>query len=236
MVVSSVAPPMAFSIAPLISSIGTPKRAASSRLTEISKEGVPSTRSAYTSLAPGTFFKIPSTSTASAERRFRSGPKIFTATGPRIPVLSIRIRLSMGCRNAGTKPGNCCILCNISARSFSIVMPCRHSETGLSMIVVSIMEIGAGSVAESARPSLPTTLSTSGKDESALSWADITRLISGRETLGSVVGMKSMARSFRGGMKSQPMVLPRPRDPSRITAAIPITIPRWSRAHSSTGL
>jgi hypothetical protein len=95
----------------------------------------------------------------------------------------------MGCRKAGTKPGNCCIFCNISDRSFSIVIPGRHADNGLSMTVVSIMETGAGSVAVSARPSFPTTLSTSGKEERILSWADMTRLISGKEALGNVVGM-----------------------------------------------
>ena len=68
-------------------------------------------------------------------------------------------------------------------------MPGRHEEIGLSIMVVSIMETGAGSVAVSARPSFPTTLSTSGKEERILSWADMTRLISGTEALGNVVGM-----------------------------------------------
>ena len=42
------------------------------------------------------------------------------------------------------------------------VMPGRHSSRGLNWIVVSIISIGAGSVAVSARPTLPNTLATSG--------------------------------------------------------------------------
>ena len=42
-------------------------------------------------------------------------------------------------------------------------MPGRHSSFGLSMIVVSIISTGAGSVAVSARPSLPAASATSGE-------------------------------------------------------------------------
>ena len=43
-------------------------------------------------------------------------------------------------------------------------MPAGHSDCGLSVIVVSNMLSGAGSVAVSARPALPKTRSTSGND------------------------------------------------------------------------
>ena len=41
-------------------------------------------------------------------------------------------------------------------------MPGRHCASGFSVIVVSIIDRGAGSVAVSARPIFPKTLSTSG--------------------------------------------------------------------------
>ena len=41
-------------------------------------------------------------------------------------------------------------------------MPGRHSSRGFSRTVVSIIDSGAGSVAVSARPTLPKTCSTSG--------------------------------------------------------------------------
>ena len=50
----------------------------------------------------------------------------------------------------------------ISSIRPSLVMPGRHSERGFSITVVSIISTGAGSVAVSARPSLPKTRSTSG--------------------------------------------------------------------------
>ncbi|MBS1111678.1 MAG: hypothetical protein H6Q88_3670 [Anaeromyxobacteraceae bacterium] len=56
----------------------------------------------------------------------------------------------------------------------------RHSASGLSTMVVSIMENGAGSVEVLARPALPKTLFTSGKVRRILSctwraaWASAT--------------------------------------------------------------
>ena len=46
----------------------------------------------------------------------------------------------------------------------------RHSASGLSTMVVSIIEKGAGSVEVLARPALPKTRSTSGKVRRILSW------------------------------------------------------------------
>ena len=53
---------------------------------------------------------------------------------------------------------------SISACSASIVMPGRHSLSGLRLITVSVISTGAGSVAVLARPALPNTDATSGKD------------------------------------------------------------------------
>ena len=51
----------------------------------------------------------------------------------------------------------------ISSVRRSGVMPGRQASSGLSRMVVSSMLSGAGSVAVSARPTLPNTCSTSGK-------------------------------------------------------------------------
>jgi hypothetical protein len=49
-------------------------------------------------------------------------------------------------------------------------MPARHCACGFNVTVVSYMSNGAGSVAVFARPALPNTDATSGKDASTLSW------------------------------------------------------------------
>ena len=61
--------------------------------------------------------------------------------------------------------------------------------SGLSMMVVSSISVGAGSVAVSKRPSLPATDSTSGV--AAITWScqDMTRWISLRPVLGIMIGM-----------------------------------------------
>ena len=80
-----------------------------------------------------------------------------------MPVESMSIRVRMGMVHALVRPGNW--MASLSAcTSPSRVMPGRHASSGLSMMVVSIMDSGAGSVAVSARPTLPKTRSTSGKE------------------------------------------------------------------------
>src|SRR6266508_6688326 len=64
-----------------------------------------------------------------------------------------------------------------------------HSDSGLSTMTVSIMEKGAGSVAVSARPALPKTRSTSGKDLMSLSCVCSNRCASVTEMPGIVVGI-----------------------------------------------
>ena len=72
------------------------------------------------------------------------------------------MRVRMGMVQALVRPGTL-MAAFISSASFSGVMPGRHSLLGFSMMVVSIIDSGAGSVAVSARPTLPNTFSTSGK-------------------------------------------------------------------------
>ena len=80
-----------------------------------------------------------------------------------------------------------------------------HSDSGFNWMVVSIMSIGAGSVAVSARPALPNTVFTSGNDLMMRSviWR-ICRALVG-EMPGNVVGMYSKSPSYSGGMNSEPM-------------------------------
>jgi hypothetical protein len=68
-------------------------------------------------------------------------------------------------------------------------MPSRHSDCGFSMTVVSIISTGAGSVAVSARPSLPKTRSTSGNSLSFRSICWTIQPASRDGSPGSVVGI-----------------------------------------------
>ncbi len=65
----------------------------------------------------------------------------------------------------------------------------RHFSWGSSSTTVSIIESGAGSVEVSARPALPYTLRTSGKDLRMRSCACSSRPASLTEMPGRVVGM-----------------------------------------------
>ena len=87
---------------------------------------------------------------------------------------------------------------------FSLVIPCRHDSSGFSMMVVSIISTGAGSVAVSARPSLPATDWTSGTVRIVRSCQAMMRFTSVSEVLGSSTGMKSRLPSLSAGMNSLP--------------------------------
>ncbi len=132
--------------------------------------------------------------------------------GVRTPVVSMSMRALMGMVQALVVPG---ILSasSISATSSSHEMRSgqrwrrrparshsgahdeyqrgfdRQSSCGLSTTVVSTIEKGAGSVEVSARPALPKTRSTSGKDLRMRSWTWRMRLASVTLSPGSVVGM-----------------------------------------------
>ena len=79
------------------------------------------------------------------------------------------MRALMGMVQALETPGNCSALSS-SAISLSVVMPARHSDSGLRLITVSNISVGAGSVAVLARPALPYTELTSGKLLMILFW------------------------------------------------------------------
>ena len=79
----------------------------------------------------------------------------------RNPVVSISVRVWMGIQKMFAMPG-VLMLAFTSARSFSQVMPCRHSFGGLSVTTVSNIDNGAGSVGVSACPALPNTVTASG--------------------------------------------------------------------------
>ncbi len=78
-----------------------------------------------------------------------------------MPVASISIRFLIGGTHMFDSPGTFTVRSS-SSTSLSGVMPARHWSRGLNWIVVSNISSGAGSVAVSARPALPNTLSTSG--------------------------------------------------------------------------
>ena len=82
-------------------------------------------------------------------------------TGVLMPVASMSIRAFMGMVKELETPGMV-RASFISSFSFSTVMPGRHWDSGFRLITVSNISRGAGSVAVSALPALPKTLSTSG--------------------------------------------------------------------------
>ena len=109
----------------------------------------------------------------------------------------------MGMVQALVTPGRLTVR-SISAMSRSYVMPGRHSSFGLSVMVVSNMSSGAGSVAVLARPALPSTISTSGNDASTLSCQRMVSRACAIEMPGTVVGMNSTEPSCSCGMNSLP--------------------------------
>ena len=69
--------------------------------------------------------------------------------------------------------------------------------------MVSIMSIGAGSVGVSARPALPTTMSTSGKRQRTMSRAFRSSTDSVTDARGTVIGMSMTMPSSSGVMNSR---------------------------------
>ena len=111
-------------------------------------------RSANAEVVPGTDFTTVSISRARRSISFKSLPKTLIPMGVRIPVDSMSMRALMGMVQALETPGNCSAL-SISAINLSMVMPDRHSDSGLRLMTVSNISVGAGSVAVLARPALP---------------------------------------------------------------------------------
>ena len=144
-----------------------------------------------------------------------SVPNTLIPIGVRTPVVSMSMRVLIGIVQAFVQPGNC-IFPFISVVSSSQVSGrssgqngrkagfshpgdqpeyqrswcfLRHSLGGRSCTVVSTMVMGAGSVALSARPTLPNTVATSGKLRSMRSWYCSCRFASSMEMFGNVMGM-----------------------------------------------
>ena len=139
-------------------------------------------------MTPGTAFAACSTARESRFTSARSGPAIFTPIGLLMPVASMSIRLRIGGTQMFERPGTRTVRSS-SSTSRSIVMPGRHSARGLNRIVVSIISSGAGSVAVSARPTLPKTRSTSGTDLIIRSVSCRSSAALPAESPGSAVGM-----------------------------------------------
>jgi len=98
------------------------------------------------------------------------------------------MRALIGMVQAFETPGNCNDLSN-SAISLSTVRPGRHSLSGLRLITVSNISVGAGSVAVDARPAFPQTDDTSGNDLMILSCVCTNSAAFVTERPGSVVGI-----------------------------------------------
>ena len=120
-----------------------------------------------------------------------------------MPVANMSMRVLIGMTQALVTPGRF-TRWRISSRIASSVMPGRHSLSGLKVIVVSIMVSGAGSVAVSARPILPNTVSTSGTDLISLSVCCNSSRALPMDRPGRVVGMYIQSPSSSGGMNSLP--------------------------------
>ena len=84
-----------------------------------------------------------------------------TPIGLLMPVASMSMRFRIGGIQTLVSPGTVTTRSS-SAMSASGVSPARHWSRGLKWMVVSNISIGAGSVADSPRPALPNTVSTSG--------------------------------------------------------------------------
>gem|GEM_PF-2742034 len=86
-------------------------------------------------------------------------------------------------------------------------------------MIVSNISVGAGSVAVSARPALPKTLCTSGKDLMIRSCVCISSAALVTEMPGNVVGMYISVPSSRLGMNSLPICWTGQTDTPRMTSA-----------------
>ena len=128
---------------------------------------------------------------------------ILMPTGVRMPVASMSMRVLIGYTQAFDTPGSR-TRWSSSARSRSGVIPGRHWSRGFSLITVSNISIGAGSVAVSARPALPNTRSTSGTVMISLSVCCSSARAASGDSPGSVVGMYRRSPSSSSGMNSVP--------------------------------
>ena len=114
------------------------------------------------------------------------------------------MRARIGIVQALDTPGNW-RAASISCFRLSEVTPGRHSDLGFNVMIVSNISVGAGSVAVSALPALPNTVSTSGNDLMMRSCVCISSAAFVTERPGSVVGMYISVPSSRFGMNSLPI-------------------------------
>ncbi len=124
-------------------------------------------------------------------------------TGVLMPVASMSSRFLMGMDHMFATPGVRTARF-ISTWIESNVTPSRHSSSGFRMAMDSIMDIGAMSVAVSARPILPSTISTSGTRAMAASRCWRIAFACPVPMPGNMDGMSMMLPSFSGGMNSLP--------------------------------
>ena len=174
------------------------------------------------------------TARARSSRTFRSLPKTFTPTSERIPVVSMLMRLMMGCVQMLATPGKVAAASS-SPMSASRVMPGRHCSRGLRATTVSVMLRGAGSVDVSARAILATTMATSGTFWIASFCSRVMASAWGSEMAGSAMGMNIRSPSSSGGMNSRPKRGTRARAPARTRPAAPRVRTRWRSAQPSSG-
>jgi len=151
-----------------------------------------------------------------------------------MPVDSMSMRLRMGCVQMLVTPGMRSFSSSLS-RIASLVVPAGHSSFGLKMTTVSVMLMGAGSVAVSARPILPTTISTAGSAAMMRSCSRMSSVALVSEMEGSAMGIQSADSSSNGGMNSEPMVVATASAATNSVTAAPSVIARCRSAHASDG-
>ena len=171
-------------------------------------------RSATTSVAPGTSLRMASICKPMRSISLRSPPKIFTPIMARKPDWSMVMRVWIGWSHVGSTPGSAVFCCNSARISCLVIVRSsgashargafsaagqpenqrstgtfRHSFSGFRLMMLSIMLIGAGSRALSARPIFPTTVSTSGTLAMARSCLALTSMAGPSPVCGSSDGM-----------------------------------------------
>ena len=106
----------------------------------------PTARSENTVLVPGTAGRIPSICLPIRSSVSRLGPKILIPTGVLMPVVSMSSRFLIGIDHMLPTPGVFTVaFASLTIESY--VTPGRHSLLSLRMAIVSIIDIGAMSVA-----------------------------------------------------------------------------------------
>ena len=197
-------PPIADMITSCTSPTVSPCLAAFSRSISKSRKYPPTARSPKADRVSGMDFMMRSTSSEISCKTLRSGPLILMPTGVLMPVDSMSSRVLIGIVQALASPGNL-IAASISFIRSAVDLPgSGQCSFSFSLTTVSSMESGAGSVAVSARPTLPKTDSTSGNVRRILSVCCRSSFAFVIEIPGKVVGIYRMSPSSSGGINSEP--------------------------------